>query len=265
MNTIEVRRKGGLPFVISGPLIPRKVLQISYNLANLPESVEGADNLIALMINYRFLWEPGMLPKIIIEIKDKKMIKCNSGINTFVLLLSVFFATSCVFSPRRNFLSLKDRCCNTFSDYCVGTFRNPQLYDVWHEGNHFIVGIPATEDTLCFIKRKMSGDDSFKKMDKTDEIAAEIERVCLMFRDIRQNDNEIALFYIRINQMGDLLLDVQYKLTQERYTLIVTKNELPTALKGFEYQFKNQFNESFLYGKPFIKLDEYLYYRLECQ
>ena len=43
MNTIEVRRKGGLPFVISGPLIPRKVLQISYNLANLPESVEGAD------------------------------------------------------------------------------------------------------------------------------------------------------------------------------------------------------------------------------
>ena len=111
----------------------------------------------------------------------------------------------------------------------------------------------------------MSGDDSFKKMDKTDEIAAEIERVCLMFKDIRQNDNEIALFYIRINQMGDLLLDVQYKLTQERYTLIVTKNELPTALTGFEYQFKNQFNESFLYGKPFIKLDEYLYYRLECQ
>lgn len=43
MNTIEVRRKGGLPFVISGPLIPRKVLQISYNLANLPESVEGTD------------------------------------------------------------------------------------------------------------------------------------------------------------------------------------------------------------------------------
>ena len=43
MNTIEVRRKGGLPFVISGPLIPRKVLQFSYNLANLPESVEVAD------------------------------------------------------------------------------------------------------------------------------------------------------------------------------------------------------------------------------
>ena len=37
MNSIEVRRKGGLPFVISGPLIPRKVLQITYNLANLPE------------------------------------------------------------------------------------------------------------------------------------------------------------------------------------------------------------------------------------
>ncbi len=72
MNTIEVRRKGGLPFVISGPLIPRKVLQISYNLANLPESVEGADNLIALMINYRFSSEPGMLPRIIIEAKDKK-------------------------------------------------------------------------------------------------------------------------------------------------------------------------------------------------
>jgi hypothetical protein len=48
------------------------LLEFSYNLANLPESVEGADNLIALMINYRFLWEPGMLPKIIIEIKDKK-------------------------------------------------------------------------------------------------------------------------------------------------------------------------------------------------
>ena len=193
------------------------------------------------------------------------MIKCNSGVSAFALLMTLFFTTSCVLSPSRNFLSLKDRCCDSFSDYCVGTFRNQQLYDVWHKGNHYIVGIRMTDDTLCFIKRKMSGDDSFKKMDKTDEIAAEIERVCLMFKDIRQNDNEIALFYIRINQMGDLLLDVQYKLTQERYTLIVTKNELPTALKGFEYQFKNQFNESFLYGKPFIKLDEYLYYRLECQ
>ena len=29
-------------------------------------------NLIALMINYRFSSEPGMLPNIIIEAKDKK-------------------------------------------------------------------------------------------------------------------------------------------------------------------------------------------------
>ena len=205
-----------------------------------------------------------MLPEIIIEIKDKKMIKCNSGINTFVLLLSLFFATSCVFSPRRNFLSLKDRCCNTFSDYCVGTFRNPQLYDVWHEGNHYIVGIPATEDTLCFIRRKMSEDDSFIIMDKTDEIATEIEQVCIMFRDIWKNDNEISLYWIRINQMGDMMLGVKYDVTREEYTLIVTNNELPIALKGFEYQFKRQFDESFLYGKPFIKLDESIYYRLEC-
>ena len=180
-----------------------------------------------------------------------------------VILLGTIAVSSCVSSQEVAFIKVKNCVLDSLYDFQIGS-RSLTHYYVKHLDNTYYVGVSTKEDTLSLITKWSEDKGCCDTLKRTDGQVKDIEKACVMLRDIFNSSPNITSVSLRINKSGDVFINLYWTPTEDRYSILVTNNGVESALDGFQYQFdEHYFNEEYLYGRKYDRINESLYYRID--
>ena len=179
------------------------------------------------------------------------------------IVFGIMVVPSCINYPKDTFVQIKNCALDSLYYFQIGS-RSLTHYYVKHLDNTYYVGVSTKEDTLSLITKWSEDKGCCDTLKRTDGQVKDIEKACVMLRDIFNSSPNITSVSLRINKSGDVFINLYWIPTEDRYSILVTNNGVESALDGFQYQFdEHYFNEEYLSGRTYDRINESLYYRID--